>query len=60
MMMSRSAAPPPLVDYIATTALLALTVAIALYAAGRVFRRGLLNAGAPPRLREMLAWARNS
>lgn len=60
MMMSRSAAPPPLVDYIATTALLAVTVALALYAAGRVFRRGLLNAGAPPKLREMLAWARNS
>lgn len=60
MMMSRSAAPPPMVDYIATTALLAVTVAIALYAAGRVFRRGLLNAGAPPKLREMLAWARNS
>lgn len=60
MMMSRSAAPPPMVDYIATTALLAVTVAIALYAAGRVFRRGLLNAGAPPKVREMLAWARSS
>ena len=60
MMMSRSAAPPPLVDYVATTALLAVTVAIALYAAGRVFRRGLLNVGAPPRLKEMLAWARNA
>jgi hypothetical protein len=60
MMMSRSAAPPPLVDYIATTALLAVTVAIALVAAGKVFRCGLLNAGAPPRLKEMLAWARNA
>lgn len=59
MMMSRSAAPPPLVDYIATTSLLAVTVAIALYAAGKVFRRGLLNAGAPPRLGELLAWARS-
>lgn len=59
MMMSRSAAPPPLFDYVATTALLALTVVVALYAAGRVFRRGLLNAGAPPKVREMLAWARS-
>ena len=58
MMMSRSAAPPPLVDYVATTALLACTVALALYGAGRVFRRGLLNAGAPPRLREMFGWMR--
>lgn len=58
MMMSRSAAPPPLSDYVATTALLAVTVAIALFAAGKVFRRGLLNAGAPPKLRELLGWAR--
>lgn len=26
----------------------------------RVFRRGLLNVGAPPRLKEMLAWAHNA
>ena len=60
MMMSRSAAPPPLVDYVATTAVLACTVAVALFVAGRIFRRGLLNAGAPPRLREMFGWMRGS
>ncbi|HEX5354272.1 MAG TPA: ABC transporter permease [Rhodanobacteraceae bacterium] len=60
MMMSRSAAPPPLTDYVFTTALLLFTVLVVLYGAGRVFRRGLLNAGAPPRLREMFAWARHS
>ncbi len=60
MMMSRSAAPPPLTDYVFTTALLLLTVLVVMYGAGRVFRRGLLNAGAPPKLRELFAWARNS
>ncbi|MGH8401791.1 MAG: ABC transporter permease [Gammaproteobacteria bacterium] len=58
LMMNRSAAPPPLVDYIATTALLLLTVVIALTASGRIFRIGLLNTGAPPKLKELLSWLR--
>jgi len=60
LMMSRAGAPPPLVDYVATTALLLVTVVVALYLSGRVFQRGLLNTGAPPKFREMLAWARES
>lgn len=58
LMMNRSAAPPPLIDYIATTALLIVTVVLALYASGRVFRVGLLHTGAPPKLKELLAWLR--
>lgn len=60
LMMSRAGAPPPLVDYFATTALLLVTVIVALFLSGRVFQRGLLNTGAPPKLGEMLSWARAS
>lgn len=60
LMMSRSGAPPPMIDYVVTTALLLVTVIVALYLSGRVFRRGLLNSGAPPKFREMLSWARKS
>ncbi|HET7649743.1 MAG TPA: ABC transporter permease [Gammaproteobacteria bacterium] len=60
LMMNRSAAPPPLMDYILTTLLMTLTVGLTLYASGRIFRVGLLNTGAPPKLKEMLAWARAS
>ncbi|MGH8369481.1 MAG: ABC transporter permease, partial [Gammaproteobacteria bacterium] len=60
LMTNRSAAPPPLLDYILTTALLLVTVTITLYASGRIFRVGLLNTGAPPKLKEMLSWLRTS
>lgn len=60
LMMSRAGGPPPWPDYLATTALLVVSVAAAMYWSGRVFRRGLLNAGAPPKLRELLAWARTA
>ncbi|MGH8372083.1 MAG: ABC transporter permease [Gammaproteobacteria bacterium] len=58
LMMNRSAAPPPVIDYVLTTALLLATVALTLYASGRIFRVGLLNTGAPPKLKEMLSWMR--
>jgi len=58
LMMNRSEAPPPIIDYVATTALLVLTVIIAFYASGRIFSTGLLNTGAPPKLKEMLSWIR--
>jgi hypothetical protein len=60
LMMSRSGAPPPLIDYLLTSALLLVTVVIALYLSGRVFRRGLLNDGAPPKFGELLSWARKA
>ncbi|MGH8274496.1 MAG: ABC transporter permease [Gammaproteobacteria bacterium] len=58
LMVNRAASSPPLVDYIATTALLIVVVALALWASGKIFRVGLLNTGAPPKLREMLSWLR--
>jgi ABC-type Na+ efflux pump permease subunit len=58
LMVNRSAAQPPLVDYIATTALMIVVVALALWASGKIFRVGLLNTGAPPKLKEMLSWLR--
>jgi ABC-type Na+ efflux pump permease subunit len=58
LMMNRSAAPPPLTDYILTTLLMLVTVAVTLSVSGRIFRVGLLNTGAPPKLKEMLSWAR--
>ncbi|MGH8162202.1 MAG: ABC transporter permease, partial [Gammaproteobacteria bacterium] len=60
LMVNRGAAPPPLVDYIATTAILLAAVALALYASGKIFRVGLLNTGAPPKIKELLAWLRSS
>ncbi|MGH8397884.1 MAG: ABC transporter permease [Gammaproteobacteria bacterium] len=58
LMMSRSGAPPPMIDYIATTALLLVAVIFALYLSARIFKIGLLNTGAPPKVREILSWAR--
>ncbi|MDN5875017.1 MAG: ABC transporter permease [Sinobacteraceae bacterium] len=58
LMVNRSGATPPLVDYIATTALMIVVVAIVLYASGKIFRVGLLNTGAPPKLKELLSWLR--
>lgn len=58
LMMNRLAAPPPLIDYFATTALLVLAVIVALYLSGRIFRVGLLHTGAPPKVREILSWLR--
>ncbi len=58
VMMNRINAPPPLIDYILTTLLLGASVVVLLYFAGRIFRIGLLNSGAPPKLRQLLAWLR--
>ncbi len=60
LMVNRGTAPPPLVDYIATTALLIVVVGLALWGSGKIFRVGLLNTGAPPKLKELLAWLRTS
>ncbi|MGH7918034.1 MAG: ABC transporter permease [Candidatus Binataceae bacterium] len=58
LMVNRAAGPPPLIDYIATTALLVITVVLVLYGSGRIFRVGLLNTGAPPKVKELFAWLR--
>ena len=58
VMMNRAAADPPLFDVIGTMVLLIATTVCALWMAGKIFRIGVLRAGQPPRLVEMLRWLR--
>lgn len=58
VMMNRAAGPPALWEYVATTALLLVSIAIALWAAAKVFRIGVLLTGKPPKLGEILRWIR--
>jgi len=55
-MMNRAAADPPLVDLIGTFVLLIGTTALALWMSGKIFRRGVLRSGQPPKIIEMLRW----
>lgn len=56
VMMNRAAGPPTGIEYAATTLLLIVSIAVALWAAAKVFRIGVLMTGKPPRLREILRW----
>jgi len=56
IMMNRAMADPPWIDLIGTMVLLIASVAGALWMAGKVFRIGILRAGQPPKLLEMLRW----
>lgn len=58
VMMNRLNAPPSLTDYILTTLILGLSAGGMFYCAGRIFSHGLLHNGAPPKLSQLLAWAR--
>jgi ABC-2 type transport system permease protein len=58
VMMNRAAADPPLFDLVGTMVLLVVTTVCALWMAGKIFRIGVLRAGQPPRLVEMLRWLR--
>jgi ABC-2 type transport system permease protein len=58
VMMNRAAGPPALWEYVATTALLLVSIAVSLWAAAKVFRIGVLLTGKPPKLREILRWIR--
>lgn len=58
VMMNRAAGPPSTFDYTCTTVLLVVTIAIALWAAAKVFRIGILMTGKPPKLGEILKWLR--
>ncbi|MEE9392576.1 MAG: ABC transporter permease [Planctomycetota bacterium] len=59
VMMNRAAGPPSVNDYIFTTILLVASIVIALWAAAKIFRVGILMTGKPPRLREILRWLRS-
>ena len=58
VMMNRAAAPPTLGEYIGTTALLIVSIAIALWMSAKVFRVGILMTGKAPTLREIFRWIR--
>lgn len=60
VMMNRAAASPPLFDVVGTLLLLIVSVAVAIWAAGRIFRTGILRTGQPPRLLELAKWIRGS
>ena len=59
-MMNRAAADPPLFDLVGTMVLLIATAVCALWLAGKIFRIGVLRAGQPPKLVELLRWLRRS
>jgi ABC-2 type transport system permease protein len=58
VMMNRAAGPPELWEYAATTALLLVSIAVALWAAAKVFRIGVLLTGKPPKPSEIFRWIR--
>ena len=55
-MLNRATADPPLVDLIGTMVLMLVSVGGALWMGGKIFRRGILRTGQPPRFIEMLRW----
>ena len=57
-MMNRAAGPPTVFEYVATTALLLISIAAALWFAAKIFRIGILLTGKPPGLLEVLRWLR--
>lgn len=56
VMMNRAAAPPTTMEYVLSTLVLLVAVALALWAAAKVFRIGILMTGKPPKLREIFQW----
>ena len=48
--------PPPVEEYVITSALIIVTIIVAFWAAGKVFRIGVLMTGKPPKVREILGW----
>lgn len=59
VMMNRAAGPPALWEYVATTALLLVSVVAVQWAAAKIFRIGILMTGKPPKLGEILRWVRS-
>ena len=55
-MMNRAAGPPTLFEYVTTSILLVVSVGVAMWAAAKVFRIGVLLTGKPPKVREILRW----
>ncbi len=58
LMMNRAAGPPPAWEYVATTILIIVSIAVAFWGAAKIFRIGILMTGKPPKVREILGWLR--
>jgi ABC-2 type transport system permease protein len=58
VMMNRAAGPPAPWEYAATTVVLLTSIGVALWAAAKVFRVGVLLTGKPPGIREIARWVR--
>ena len=57
-MMNRASGPPPAWEYVATTAVILVSLFLAFRAAGKIFRIGVLMTGNPPKLKQILGWLR--
>ncbi len=57
-MMNRAGGPPDAWEYIASSAVILVTLWLFFRGAGKVFRTGVLMTGKPPRIREILRWMR--
>lgn len=56
VMMNRAAGPPTTLEYVLTTILLMVSIALSMWGAAKVFRIGILLTGKPPALRDLLRW----
>ncbi len=58
VMMNRAAAPPTTFEYVTTSIVLLVSVGIAMWAAAKIFRIGVLLTGKPPSVREIFRWVK--
>ena len=58
VMMNRAAGPPRPWEYTVTSILLVVSIAVAFWAAAKIFRVGVLMTGKPPKLGELWRWVR--
>ena len=56
IMMNRAGGPPTPTEYVVTTILLIVSIALVFWAAAKVFRIGILMTGKPPTPMEILRW----
>ena len=54
VMMNRAAGPPSTWEYVVTTLLLVISIGVAFWGAGKIFRVGILMTGKPPRPLEII------
>lgn len=57
-MMNRAAGPPEAWEYVVTTVLMLVSIALAFWGAAKIFRIGVLMTGKPPKPTDILRWLR--